>query len=337
MSDEPAIEVRDLTVEIREHGRRFVPVDGVSFQAGAGQCVGLVGESGCGKSLSLRSLLGLLPQGARVTRGTLRLRQNGVLSPYDPVAVRGRGIAMVFQEPMTALNPLMRVGQLIRDAYRATHDGEQATDGQISDLMGEVGIPGAAQRMRAYPHQLSGGLRQRVMIAMALASEPSVLLCDEPTTALDVTVQEQILILLERIRRDRGLAIIYVSHDLAVISEICDEVSVMYAGRIVESGPIEALLRSPAHTYTVGLIASVPRFEPRQNGQLRSIGGMPPDPRDFPTGCRFHPRCSMAVEACRMAEHRYATVAGGHLSACIRFEELVGESSRGLEGGRPPG
>jgi oligopeptide/dipeptide ABC transporter ATP-binding protein len=323
MNGAPIIEVRDLRVQIRERGRTFVPVDDVSFEAAAGSCFGLVGESGCGKSMTLRSLLALLPTGARVAGGTMRLRQEGELTAYDPIAVRGRGIAMVFQEPMTALNPLIRIGDLIGDAFRATHPGERRrADARVSELMREVGIPAPHSRKQSYPHQLSGGLRQRVMIAMALASEPQVLLCDEPTTALDVTVQEQILILLERIRRERGLAIIYVTHDLAVVSEICDHISVMYAGRIVESGPIETVLGSPAHPYTAALIASIPRFQSRGAGQLRSIGGMPPDPRAFPTGCRFHPRCPLAIDACTTAEHTLRAVTKDQTSACIRHAEL---------------
>ena len=324
LTEATAIDVQDLRIEILDRGRVLVPVDGVSFSAAAGSCYGLVGESGCGKSLTLRSLLGLLPRNVRVAGGSMRLNRDGVLAPYTPASARGRGIAMIFQEPMTALNPLIRVGDLIGEAFRATHPGERSrTASRVRELMSEVGIPAPESRIRAYPHQLSGGLRQRVMIAMALASEPRVLLCDEPTTALDVTVQEQILLLLERIRRERGLTIIYVTHDLAVVSEICDQVSVMYAGRVVESGPVASVLNAPAHAYTVGLVRSIPKFQPRGSEPLESIGGVPPDPRAFPDGCRFRPRCYMAIDACATAVHALATVGSGHRSACIRAGELL--------------
>ncbi len=319
---EPMLEVRDLRVQIDLDRTSVTPVDRVSFMVGRGECLGLVGESGSGKSLTLRALLGLLPPRARQVKGEQLLRRNGGLAPYDPQAVRGHGIAMVFQEPMSALNPLMRVGSLIAEARREDRRGGRAgTRAFVVDLLREVGIGAPEQRMRAYPHQLSGGLRQRVMIAMALASEPQVLLCDEPTTALDVTIQDQILRLLERIRTERGLSIVYVTHDLAVVGQICDRIAVMYAGRIVETGPTDQVLVEPAHPYTYGLLRSVPRLEPGGRA-LVSIGGAPPDPRAFPSGCRFHPRCFLAQPDCPSAEHRLARVGPGRATACIHAELL---------------
>jgi oligopeptide/dipeptide ABC transporter ATP-binding protein len=319
---ETILEVRDLRVQIDVDRTAISPVDGVSFRVGRGECLGLVGESGSGKSLTLRALLGLLPPRSRISSGELLLRSNGALAPYDAQAVRGHGIAMVFQEPMSALNPLIRVGPLIAEARRAGHhDGRAGTQAFVADLLREVGIGAPEERMRAYPHQLSGGLRQRVMIAMALASEPRVLLCDEPTTALDVTIQDQILRLLERIRRERGLSVLYVTHDLAVVGQICDRIAVMYAGRIVETGPTDQVLIEPAHPYTVGLLRSVPRLDPGGRA-LESIGGAPPEPRAFPSGCRFHPRCFLAQPDCPAAEHRLAPIGPGRATACIHVELL---------------
>lgn len=310
-----------LNVEIVERELRFRPVDGVSLQVGKGESLALVGESGSGKTLTLKSLLDLLPPSAIASGEILFAGRNG-LQPVRPRELRGSGIGMVFQEPMTALNPLLRVGRLITDAYRATHRVARAeAERQAISLLREVGVPAAEERMSAYPHQLSGGLRQRVMIATALATEPQLLLCDEPTTALDVTVQQQILGLLNRIRTERGLALIYVTHDLAVVSDVCERVAVMYAGRIIETGSVDQVFRAPAHPYTAALLNSVPAIDTASD-ELTSIPGTPPDPRAFPSGCRFRSRCAMAQADCTAAPYTLAAIDDTRATACIHWDRL---------------
>jgi len=322
---EPVLEVEGLSVAIRERDGEFSPVDRVSLAVAPGECLGLVGESGSGKSLTLKAILGLLPPVARVSGGEVRFGVDAPPRVVAPEEIRGSGVAMVFQEPMSALNPLMRAGALIAEACRseAEANGTRA-DARALELMREVGIPGAEERMRAYPHELSGGLRQRVMIAMALAREPRVLLCDEPTTAVDVTLQSQILRLLDRVRADRGLAVVYVTHDLAVVGQICERVAVMYAGRVVETGPVTEVFRAPAHPYTLELLRSVPRLD-GDRASLDSIGGAVPDPRSFPSGCRFHPRCFMAQSDCPGAKHGLLDAGPDRLTACIHHAGLPAE------------
>jgi oligopeptide/dipeptide ABC transporter ATP-binding protein len=316
------LEATGLRVEVVEGDRTFFPVDGVSLEVSRGGALGIVGESGSGKTLTMRALLGLLPSTVRLVEGRIRFATNGQLEEVAPTTLRGSGIAMVFQEPMAALNPLLRAGDLVADAYRATHDCSRA-DARVQAfrLLGEVQIPAPEERARAYPHQLSGGLRQRVMIATALASEPKLLLCDEPTTALDVTVQQQIVELLNRIRRQRGLALVYVTHDLALVGDICDRLAVMYAGRIVELGAVKEVLSRPAHPYTQALLRSVPRLDTSADA-LTSIPGAPPDPRHYPVGCRFAPRCGFAQEDCRGASFQLEPVRAERASACIHHERV---------------
>jgi len=320
----PILTVRELGIDISRHGTTVRPVDDVGFEVADGEILGLVGESGSGKSLTLRAILGLLPQGAERTSGDLCFRRNGELAAYDPAEVRGQGIAMIFQEPMTALNPLMRVKDLIAEP-QIVNLGISRSEAEANaiELMRAVGIPDPEQRARAYPHQLSGGLRQRVMIAMALAGEPRLLLCDEPTTALDVTIQDQILGLLLEIRERRGLSMVFVTHDLAVVSELCDRVAVMYAGRTIEVGTAEQVFTRPKHPYTLGLLASIPRFDAAA-GDLASIGGSPPDPGAFPSGCRFRPRCPFAQPDCAGAPHELRPTPSGQLTACIHPEVVEG-------------
>jgi oligopeptide/dipeptide ABC transporter ATP-binding protein len=299
------------------------PVDGVTFAVGAGECLGLVGESGSGKSLTLRAALGLLPPAATVTAGELRLDGKA----YKPADVRGHGISMIFQEPMSALNPLMRAGDLIGEALRASGTKGAAGRRRAVALMDDVGIPDPERRARAWPHELSGGMRQRVMIAMALAGEPRVLLCDEPTTALDVTVQDQILGLLDRLRRERGLAIVFVTHNLALVDRVAQRLAVMYAGRVIETGAVGPVLAEPRHPYTARLLGCVPELD-GPAVRLDTIPGRPPDPRDYPTGCRFAPRCSHVREDCTAAPYRAEpTTDPARLSACIHWPDVLREET----------
>lgn len=314
------ISVRDLQVSLKLGEHTITPVDGISFDVRAGESLGIVGESGSGKSLSLRAVLGLLPRGGAST-GSVRYAFASGSIGTDAARVRGRGAAMVFQEPMTALNPTMRVGDLIGEAVRVTGvHSRRAVRARVVELMASVGIPDPVRRARMWPHELSGGLRQRVMIAAALATEPEVLFCDEPTTALDVTIQDQILALLRRLQEERGMAMVFVSHDLAVVAEVCDRIAVMYAGRVVETGRVDDVLRAPRHPYTAALLASAPSFA-RSDGALATIPGSPPDPREFPSGCRFAPRCAFAQEECLRAPYTLDSD-GERATACIRPEVL---------------
>ena len=294
----PALEARQLTIEVHDGRSSFTPVEDLDVAVAPGHALGIVGESGSGKSLTLRALMGLLPPMVTVRSGEIRV--NGEVIPRS-TSRRSRatpGAAMVFQEPLGALNPLLRVEQLLGDVLRANgRSSGKAREERTLSLLREVGIPDPPALMRSYPHQISGGQRQRVMIAMALASEPRVLLCDEPTTALDVTVQQRILRLLGRIREERNMSLVYVTHDLAVVNEVCDDVAIIYAGQIVESGKAEEVFASPAHPYTRMLIDSVPDVTERLD-DLVGIAGMAPNPRFFPAGCRFHPRCFMAEPSC---------------------------------------
>ncbi|HET7068548.1 MAG TPA: ABC transporter ATP-binding protein [Nocardioides sp.] len=261
------LQVRRLRVDVGSGRHRRPVVHGVDLGVQAGECVGIVGESGSGKSLTMRAVIGLLPLGARLTGGTLRFATDGELTPYEPEEIRGHGIAMVFQEPMTALNPTRRAGDLVADGVlsaRASRISRRRAREVAVELMGEVGIPDPRRRATAYPHELSGGLRQRVMIAMALAGNPRLLLCDEPTTALDVTVQDQILGLLDGLRRDRGLALLFVTHDLGVVAQIAQRLLVMKDGRIVEEGPTAEVLARPRHPYTVALRSGAAAIEGRR-------------------------------------------------------------------------
>lgn len=317
------LSVNHLRLEIRRANDTIVPVDDVSFEVGRGEIVGIAGESGSGKSLTLKALIGLTPPDTICT-GSLLIDLGGTgLAEYRPADVRGRGISFVFQEPMTALNPTMRVGNLIAHGPRA-HEGlsRRAARLRAIELMSDVGIPDPQRRADMWPHQLSGGLRQRVMIAVALSTNTKLLLCDEPTTALDVSVQDQILALLHRIREQRGISIVFVSHDLAVLGELCDRLVVMYAGRVIESGAVGEVFALPRHPYTHALGRAMPSFD-SNDGPLFTIPGQPPDPTAFPPGCRFAPRCPLADDACTTAEHRLANVATGRTTACIHTDRLV--------------
>jgi len=306
----PAVlELHDLRTRFDLEAGTVRPVDGVSFRIAPGETVGLVGESGAGKSMTALSILGLVPPPGRVEEGS-RIRYTpkaggasvelAEASRAELRAVRGGRVAMVFQEPMTSLNPVQRVGAQIDEALRL-HLGLGSADARERsiDLLREVGVPEPAARYQAYPHELSGGMRQRVMIAMALACEPDVLLADEPTTALDVTIQAQILDLLAGLQERHGMAILLVTHDLAVVAEVCSRVLVMYGGQLVEEGSVAEVFEQPMHPYTRGLVESLPG---RHRGPLRPIPGRVPAAGEWPAGCRFAPRCRWADERCSEAQ-----------------------------------
>jgi oligopeptide/dipeptide ABC transporter ATP-binding protein len=295
----------------------------VSFEVAPGQAFGLVGESGSGKSLTCRAILGLLPGRAR-SSGRILYGQRSLLELDAPAMQRLRGstIGMVFQDPMTALNPVLRVSDAIAQVV-ASHEriGGRAARARAVHLMQRVGIRDAERLARAFPHQFSGGMRQRIVIAMALAARPTLLLADEPTTALDVVVQAGILRLLDRLRREDGMSLLLVSHDFGVIANLCDRVGVMYAGELVEVGPRQRILFWPHHPYTIGLIESLPEIGRDQ--RLRSIAGQPPEPDRLPTGCAFAPRCPIAADPCRVAPIDLLPVIPDHAARCIRWDETA--------------
>jgi oligopeptide transport system ATP-binding protein len=295
-----ALEVNNLRVSVRRGDQRFNAVESVSFSVDAGEAFGIVGESGSGKSLTLRAIMALLPTSTRLSDGEMFLEGQQLAATGRAARTERRGcMAMVFQDPLSALNPVRTIGRQIGEVPRRVLGRSRAESRRRAiELLGLVGVPDPEGRFGAYHHQLSGGMRQRVAIAMALAAEPTVLLCDEPTTALDVTVQAQILDLLDKLRVDLGLAVVFVSHDLGVVRELCQNVAVMYAGRVVESGPTGDLLRTPRHPYTLGLLRAVVDLDD-PIGSLHPIGGTLPDPVHLPEGCAFHPRCPLATAECR--------------------------------------
>ena len=285
-----------------EHGV-LRAVDGVSFEVKKGKTLGIVGESGCGKSVTSLSIMRLLPKpSGKIESGEISFDGLNIakLSPEEMRSIRGKRISMIFQEPMTALNPVHRVGKQLQEVYRL-HFPEMSADeilqASVHQLQ-KVGIPEPELRINEYPHQQSGGMRQRVMIAMALACGPEILIADEPTTALDVTIQAQILDLMQELQNESGMSIILITHDLGVIAETCDDVVVMYAGHIVESAPVHNLFNSPSHPYTKGLLQAIPRLTSPGKRQLNTIEGMVPDLKDLPKGCRFQNRCPFATEIC---------------------------------------
>ncbi|MFO1068798.1 MAG: ABC transporter ATP-binding protein [Geminicoccaceae bacterium] len=312
----PLLAVEDLTVAFAAEDGRHAVVDRISFAVGKGRVVALVGESGCGKSVTARAIMRLLPApAARIAGGRIRLAGTDLVTLDEPAmrAIRGDRIAMIFQEPMTSLNPAWSVGFQIDEALRL-HTGLSAAARRTRtiELLGLVGIGAAGRRLAQYPHELSGGLRQRVMIAMALACSPELLIADEPTTALDVTVQAQILDLLARLRAELGMAILLITHDLGVVAEMADEVLVMYAGSLVERAPTRALFAHPRHPYTAGLMAAIPRLGERR--RLQAIPGTVPPPGRRPPGCAFAERCAVALPRC--ATDRPVLSGEDHAVAC---------------------
>jgi peptide/nickel transport system ATP-binding protein len=316
------LELRNLTVEFPASPRALTAVRDISFGVSRGEVLGLVGESGSGKSVTSLSIMRLLPPQARVSGEILLTTdgrpQNLLALDSEPMRLlRGSRISMIFQEPMTALNPVMRVGEQIAEAVRAhANVSKKESWARAVEALKEVAIDDPAGRARDYPHQLSGGMRQRVMIAMAIVNRPEMLIADEPTTALDVTIQAQILDLLAEIREKFGLTMLFISHDLAVVSQVADRVAVMYAGNLVELGPRAEIFRSPAHPYTRGLLEAAPTLSTARNRPLQTIEGTVPPLQTLPSGCPFEPRCDLRVSECRNQLPELAEISPGHWARC---------------------
>jgi peptide/nickel transport system ATP-binding protein len=320
------LEVDNLITEFATDEGLVRAVDGVSFQLDAGATLGIVGESGCGKSVTALSIMRLLPQPmGRIAGGSIVFQGSDLtqLAIPDMEKIRGRRIGMVFQEPMTALNPVHTIGRQLTEGM-LLHGVCTPSNAlrAAADMLDRVGIPSPDLRLGEYPHQLSGGMRQRVVIAMALACEPDVLIADEPTTALDVTIQAQILELIGELQSRMGMAVVMITHDLGVIAETCEQVVVMYAGKVAEQGSVFDIFDRPAHPYTQGLLASIPRLETPPKSRLGVIEGMVPGLRDLPIGCRFENRCEYAEDPCRERVPPPESVAPGHQVSCLRWQSL---------------
>ena len=324
------LSVSSLRVHFHTDDGILKAVDGVSFEISAGETLGLDGESGCGKSVTAYSILQLLPvPPAEYAGGEIDFRGENLLALDDKAMrrVRGNLISMIFQEPMSSLNPIMSIGAQITEAIREHRKASGRESREIAiDMLRRVGISSPETRFHEYPHQMSGGMKQRAMIAMALVCRPSLLVADEPTTALDVTIQAQILELLNELQRELNMSVLLITHDLGVVAETCDRVAVMYAGKIVESAPVVSLFESPKHPYTHGLFRSLPTLGGKKK-QLAVIPGNVPSPLDFPSGCRFRTRCSLAQEVCK-EEPPLREISPEHFAAC-HFAEEVGEMARG--------
>jgi len=324
-SSGPVLEVRDLVTSFDTDSGRLKAVDGVSFSVRRGRTLGIVGESGCGKSVTAFSIMQLLPRPMGHVDGGQVLfegRDLTQLPAEEMLKIRGNRIGMIFQEPMTALNPLHTVGRQLSEVFllHKTSD-RRAALAMSAEILGKVGIPSPEVRVGEYPHQLSGGMRQRVVIAMALACKPSVVIADEPTTALDVTIQAQILELMQSLQDEMGMAIILITHDLGVIAEMCDDVVVMYAGRVAEVGPVTQIFAAPSHPYTRGLLASIPRLERPRKTRLNVIEGLVPPLNQMPAGCRFQNRCPFRAPICAQ-QPPDELVATDHHVFCHRWREL---------------
>ncbi|WP_426123870.1 ABC transporter ATP-binding protein [Pararhizobium sp. PWRC1-1] len=296
------LDVKGLTIEIETRNGPATIVDGIDLHVDKGETLGIVGESGCGKSLTMLSMMRLLPNKIRVTKGQANFagRDLQTMSNSELRKVRGGEVGFIFQDPMTSLNPVMRIGQQLAEPL-IYHRGMSKAEARkrAGELLKLVGIPGAEDRLDAYPHELSGGMRQRVMIAIGLACNPQLLIADEPTTALDVTIQAQIVDLVKDLRDKLGMSVVWITHDLALIAGLVDRINVLYAGTVVEDAPVDALFANPSHPYTQGLLASIPKLSDERSTRLSSIGGTPPEPGRRPKGCPFAPRCPLAEAICR--------------------------------------
>jgi peptide/nickel transport system ATP-binding protein/oligopeptide transport system ATP-binding protein len=320
------LKVRDLTTVFQTERAQVTAIEDISFDLDAGEILGIVGESGSGKSVTALTIMGLLPQPpARIAAGSVRFAGQELtrLSEARMEKIRGAGISMVFQEPMTSLNPVLTIGEQIMETVRAHESiSTRAQRDRAIEMLERVGIPSATRRLDDYPHQMSGGQRQRVMIAMALACRPRLLIADEPTTALDVTIQAQVLDLLMDLRDELGMAIMIITHNMGVIAETADRVLVMYAGRIVEQAPVARLFDNPGHPYTRGLLDCVPTLG-QDRARLVAIPGSLPEPIRRPSGCRFAPRCGLRIDACSAAIPPLLPIESAHSSACIRSGEVA--------------
>lgn len=320
MMEKPLLDVKDLAVEFKTQDGLVKAVNGISYTLSAGETVGIVGESGSGKSVGVMSLIRLIPTPpGRIVSGSAMLNGKDLIkmSNTEIRHVRGRDISMIFQDPMTSLNPVLRVERQMTEAleFHLNMKPQEARNRAL-DMLKLVGIPAAEQRMRDYPHQFSGGMRQRVMIAMSLVCSPSILIADEPTTALDVTIQAQIIRLVKKLKEELGMAIIWISHDLGVVAGIAEKVIVMYAGYIIEKASVDTLYHEPVHPYTIGLLNSLPRVDQKKSDNLFSIEGMPPDLSELSMGCPFAPRCMYAGERCLAERPELRQVGQDHQAAC---------------------
>lgn len=312
------LHIENLKTVISSKDGKLVPVDGVDITIPKGKTVGIVGESGCGKSMTAMSVMGLLPNTTHIEEGKILFQDMDLakLNPKELRKITGDKISIIFQEPMTSLNPVIQVGKQVREAI-LLHEkvSKEEAKQRVIEIFRQVGIPEPERRYNAYPHQLSGGLRQRVMIGMAMVCNPDLLIADEPTTALDVTIEAQILHLMRQLQKDKGTSIMMITHNLGVVAEICDQVYVMYAGKVVESAEVHELFQNPKHPYTQGLLGALPKMDSRQ--RLNSIDGMVPTLKDMPTGCRFAPRCPMATQKCREEQPALVDVTAEHQVRCF--------------------
>jgi oligopeptide/dipeptide ABC transporter ATP-binding protein len=332
------LEVRGLTVEIPVRQGRVKAAQDVSFALEAGGRMGVVGESGSGKTITAQALIRLLLPPAEITAGEVVLAGRDVLrlSPAQLGHVRGGEVGMIFQDPLTALNPFLRVGVQVAEVLEIHRGlGRREALMEAQRLLELVQVSDAARRLREYPHQLSGGMRQRVVIAAAMAARPKLIIADEPTTALDVTAQANVLDLLRDMTRENGTAVILISHDLSVVADFCERVVVMYAGRVVEEADVDSIVEEPRHPYTRALLSSIPRLDRAPGERLASIPGSPPDLTRVPDGCAFAPRCPLAIDRCRAERPALVARAGGGRVACHRADEIVAEADVAWEGGAP--